>query len=261
MFLHHESAIKNVIDTFSQSDEVLALMVGGSVAHGFENEESDVDILILISEEDYQKREQNGALHYYNKELCGYESGYVDGKYITLDYLQKVADSGNEPTRFAFESAILLFSKIEGLDVLLKNIVRYPILKKEENIRKFYGQLEAWRWFCYEALKKENKYLLNTAVSNLILFGGRLVLAHNEILYPYHKWFLRVLENAKEKPEGLLEKIELLIEKPVLENIEEFYNCIAGYKKWVDEGFSWPCRFMTDTELAWLTGTMNVADI
>ena len=50
----------------------------------------------------------------------------------------------------------------------------------------------------------------------MILFGGRLILAHNEILYPFHKWFMRVLGSAPNKPEWLMECIDDLASAPTL---------------------------------------------
>jgi len=46
------------------------------------------------------------------------------------------------------------------------------------------------------------------AVSNIVLYGGRALLAYNEMLFPFHKWFLRVLAEAEHKPEGILDLID-----------------------------------------------------
>jgi hypothetical protein len=261
MFKNHKAAIKNISEKFIKNEEVSALLIGGSIAHGFEEENSDVDIMIIVSEEDYARKGKNRALHYYETESCDYESGYIDGKFVTYSFLEKVADYGSEPARFAFDSSIIAFSKIDGLEDLLKKIAKYPVEKKDENIRRFYAQFEAWHWFCGEALKKENSYLLNTAVSNLILFGGRMILAHNELLYPYHKWFLRILEKAEKRPLDLMDKIQLMLKNSDKQNIDDFFNTIVQYRDWNNAGFAWPNQFMIDSELAWLNGRTNVADI
>jgi len=90
----------------------------------------------------------------------------------------------------------------------------------------------AWHWYCGEALKRDNEYLLGTAVSKLILFGGRFILAHNEMLYPYHKWFLKVLERAKDKPSDLMACIRALTGSPTVENIEAFYGKVKTFQPW-----------------------------
>jgi len=46
MHLHHTQSIQNVTDYFQHDLEVLALLLGGSIPHGFETATSDVDIII-----------------------------------------------------------------------------------------------------------------------------------------------------------------------------------------------------------------------
>ncbi|HEX9838530.1 MAG TPA: nucleotidyltransferase domain-containing protein [Anaerolineales bacterium] len=261
MHPHHTQSIQNVTEYFRDDPEVLALLLSGSIAHGFESRTSDVDIMILVSDENHLRRSQKGDIHFYNKELCTYEGGYVDGKYLSLNFVKQVLAKGSEPARFAFEGSQVLFSKIEGFEEDICRIAEYPIAEKAERIKRFYAQLEAWHWYCGEALGKRNQYLLGTSVSKLILFGGRLILAHNEMLYPYHKWFLKVLEQAKDKPSDLLACIQTLNESPIMENIAAFYEKIKTFQLWTDNPFSWPAQFMLDSELNWMDGRTPVDDL
>src|ERR1700690_3770217 len=80
---HHTKSIQRVTDYFEHDPEVLALLLGGSIAHGFETASSDVDIMIFVSDEDYKKRFEQNQIHFFNRALTTYESGYVDGKNST----------------------------------------------------------------------------------------------------------------------------------------------------------------------------------
>jgi predicted nucleotidyltransferase len=261
MYPHHAHTIQNVKEYFQRDPEVLALLLSGSIAHGFQSAASDVDIMIFISENDYQKRFQAGQLTFFNTDLCTYEGGYIDGKYISLNFLKQVLAKGSEPARFAFEGSQVLFSRIEGFEEEICKILEYPRAAKDERIQRFYGQLEAWHWYCGEALRKGNQYLLGTAIHKMILFGGRLILAHNQMLYPYHKWFLKVLDKAKEKPSGLMACIQTLTESPTVENIEAFYEMIKSFQPWNSNPYGWGAQFMLDSELNWLEGRTPVDDI
>lgn len=42
--------------------------------------------------------------------------------------------------------------------------------------------------FIHEAVRHGNRYTLIRAASQLALFTGRLTLAHNRRVFPYHKW-------------------------------------------------------------------------
>jgi hypothetical protein len=258
---HHIQSIRNVTEYFQRDPEVLALLLAGSIAHGFETPSSDVDILILVSEADHKKRLGENRVHFFNLDLCTYEGGYVDGKYINPAFVEQVKQKGSEPARFAFAGSQVLFSRIDGLDDEIRKVAAYPGHGKEERINRFYAQFEAWHWYCQESLRLKNQYLLGTSVSKFILFSGRLILAHNELLYPYHKWFLRVLEGAGDRPDGLLESIHQLNAVPSLENVESLYEMVKKFRPWIEGEFSWPTQFMFDSELNWMDGKTPVDDL
>src|SRR4051812_17877591 len=91
MYKQHQETIKNITERFQKMDDVLGLLISGSIAHGFAREDSDVDIMIVVSDEDYNSRLKTGNMHYFDKLDCAYEDGYVDGKYISMEFLKKVA--------------------------------------------------------------------------------------------------------------------------------------------------------------------------
>ena len=189
-------AIARTTAHFQAQPGVRALLLGGSLVHGFATAASDIDVMIVVSDAEWQARAAEGRTTFFDKEMCSWEGGYVDGKYVAPSFLAEVAARGSDPARFAFQDAQVLFSHDDTLARLVAEIPRYPVAEKAERIARFAAQLEAWTWYAGEAFKKDDPYLVATAVSHLTLFAGRMVLAHNELLYPFHKWFLRVLERA-----------------------------------------------------------------
>lgn len=261
LYAHHAQAIERVVEHFQQDGEVKALLLGGSLAHGFARPASDIDVLIIISDQRRAARSRQGQLHFFNSELCAYPEGYVDGKYVGAGFLHEIAARGSEPARFAFQDARVLFSRLDGLDDTLRLITRYPVESKAERLGRFAAQLEAWNWYAAEALKHGDPYLLGVSVDKLVLFGGRLILAHNELLYPYHKWFLRVLEGAQDKPPDLLTAIRDIYASATAENIGRFYEMVKGFRDWGPLDVSWPVQFMADSELNWVNGAPPVDDL
>jgi predicted nucleotidyltransferase len=114
MHTHHGQSIQNATEYFQRDPEVQALLLSGSIAHGFEAFTSDVDLMIFVSEEDYQRRFQTGQLHFFNTDLCTYKGGYVDGKYLSLNFVKQVLEKGGDPARFAFEGSRVLFSRVDS---------------------------------------------------------------------------------------------------------------------------------------------------
>jgi len=261
MWPHQRETIERTTAYFQVDPAVEALLLGGSLAHGFGNAQSDVDVMIVVADEDFARRREAGATCFFSRELCTYPEGYVDGKYVSRGFLELVREKGSEPARFAFQDAQVLFARGEGWEELVRAIATYPRAEQAARLWRFQAQFEAWYWYCGEALKRGNLVLLRTAVSKLTLFGGRIVLAHNERLYPFHKWFLRVLAEAPDKPPRLLETIQALAEAPTRERVDEFAASIKGWRTWEISHATWPAQFMRDSEQNWLEQAAPVDDV
>lgn len=261
MFPHHAETIRRTIDFFARDPEVMGLILSGSIAHGFDSADSDVDIMILVSDDDHRERLRSGRTCFFNQELCTYPGGYIDGKYFSLEFLNQVRSKGSEPARFAFKDAKVLASRHADLTTQLEEAARYPLEQKQDRIRRFQAQFEAWHWYTQEARKRNNLPLLRLAVSKLTLFGGRIVLAQNELLYPYHKWFLRVLAQASAKPARIVEQIESLALDPKPELIDDFACDLRAFGTWMIDAKTWPAQFMQDSELNWLHTDAPIDDL
>jgi hypothetical protein len=243
MHPHHERAIAHASELLRRDPEVRALLLGGSIAHGFESPASDVDLLIVVSDPDHDARMREGRMQWSTAEACDWPGGYVEGKYVSPGFLAEVARAGSEPARFAFQDARVLFSDVAEIEPVLRAIARYPIETRDEKIRRFHAQFEAWHWYGHEALKRADRHLLSLAIARVVLFGGRMILAHNERLYPYHKWFLRVLEQAPARPPDLMERIAALHADPSQATLLGFWAVVKNFRAW-EVRIAWPVRFL-----------------
>ena len=195
MHPHHRAAVERVTERLRADPEVQALLLAGSIAHGFAREDSDVDLLVVVG------------------------------------------------------------------DDALAAIFRYPAVGKAERIARFHAQFEAWHWYAHEARKLGDRYLLGLAVSRTVLFGGRMILAHNERLFPYHKWFLRVLEAVPDRPADLMPRIAALHDDPSEGALLSFWATIKNFRAWEGGDRPWSAQFMIDSELGWLDGRTPVDDL
>jgi predicted nucleotidyltransferase len=261
MFPNHQRAIDKLFPLFTDDPAVEALLLGGSIAHGYASESSDVDIMIVVTEEEHAKRSVECRLQYYSPDLTDYAGGFVDGKYVSRSFLNQVEAKGSEPARFAFADARVLYSRIDGIDQQLDRISRYPVEQKVERIRRFRAQFEAWRWYAGEANKRNDGVLMGISVDNVALFGARMLLAHNERLFPFYKWMLRVLDDAPDKPDNIVPVIRELCASRTYEAVDAYHNLIMGYREWEVDSQPWPNRFMIDTELTWMNDGCSVDDI
>ncbi len=257
---HHQRAIQNLVSTYEKDDRFLAIIIGGSVAKGCARADSDIDFMIVATDEAYQYGKQQRDLFINRRDLCDYPGGFVDGKIIDLEYLQTVAQSGNEPSRAAFDGAFLVHNRIHELDRLLRQIAVFPEAGREERMRSFYSMAFIQNWLMGEADRHDNWYTKTRAASQLSLFAGRLILAENRILFPYHKWFLHYLERCEEKPEGFLEQMQSLLKAPTLANANTLFNSLRAFKDWGvsdHQAYMW---FLEEVELSWMDGRTPMED-
>jgi hypothetical protein len=257
---HHLATIDRLIDRFQADSNFLALLIGGSLVKGYGNQDSDVDFMLIATDEEYARRLPTRALTYYATDLCDYPGGYVDGKIVNVAFLEEVADRGSEPARSAFESVIVSYARVPQLAELLDRITAYPEATHAAKLQSFHAQLLAQQWFVGEAERRANQYLMMHAVSELVLFGGRMLLAYNQLLYPYHKWFLRRLQDAPQKPAGVVDLIDQLLHEPSKANADRFCETILNFTAWPAPPEGWPARFLEDTEWAWRRGSAAVGD-
>jgi hypothetical protein len=257
---HHLRTVDRLIDRFKDDSNFLALLIGGSLVKGYGDEGSDVDFMLIATDGEYARRLPERALTYYSTDLCDYPGGYVDGKIVNAAFLVEVADRGSEPARAAFENVIVSYSQLPQLDDLLQRITVYPEVTHTAKLQSFHAHLLAMQWFVGEAEKRANQYLMMHAVSELVLFGGRMILAHNRLLYPYHKWFLRRLQDAPAKPDDLMGLIDQLLHEPSKAQADRFCERILNFTAWPAPPEGWPARFLEDTEWAWRRGSAATGD-
>ncbi len=257
---HHQRAIDRLTDAYRDDPRFRALIIGGSVAKGYARADSDVDFMIVATDDEFERRLSQRDLFINRRDLCDYDGGFVDGKIINLAFLQDLVEIGNEPSRAAFEGAFVTFSDIPGLAALLQRIPVYPEAGHDERIKAFYCMAFMQHWIIHEAARHDNRYTLTRAAGQLALFAGRLILAHNHRLFPYHKWLPRVLESVSAKPDGLMRAFNALLDEPGADNATALFEMVRDFQDWGVsdlEAYTW---FMTDVEWSWMSGSTPIED-
>jgi predicted nucleotidyltransferase len=260
MLPHHQATIEKLTKHFEADESVIALIIAGSLTKGFGKENSDVDFMLVVNDARYAQQKAAKQLTYFSRDFSAYEGGYVDGKFLNMQFLRDVNSHGSEVARSAFIGAFTTICRNPEVETLIKSILSYPEAEREAKIKSFYSQVLLWNWFVSEATKHNNRYLLLQAVTEIALFAGRLLLAHNRLLYPYHKWLNRQLENAAEKPADYFEKLDAMLENPSMETAQAFVDCVINYQDW---GVTWEDavqHFMHDRELNWREGKPTIHD-
>ncbi|WP_018750608.1 nucleotidyltransferase domain-containing protein [Paenibacillus sanguinis] len=254
MYKHHEDSIHNFIKWYQENSNVIAVILGGSIAKGKERIDSDIDLMVIVNDEMHKELSSKNKLSETITEHCTYENGYFDIKYFTKDYLLKASKVGSEPTRNAFIGASCLFSNDPEIIEIIHQIPVYPVWEKEEKILSFFSALMLNSYYFWEQAVKTNDLFLKTrAATDIVLFGSRMLLAYNEKLFPCQKWLMTAVNELDNKPANITDKANLFLQKLDDETKNDFVSSILAYCEWnVPQDYNVILsRFVEDNELWW----------
>lgn len=261
--MHHqqEQSLEIFLNRFKDDPTIWAILLGGSLAHGFAKPDSDIDVIIIVEESEYQRRKNENKLAFSLWDVCTYPGGYIDCKVISLPFLNTIIAKGSDPARYAFQDSMILLSRVDNLPEILEQVTRYPIQDTDSRRVRFASQLLAWKWYYSEAVKKQNPYLKYLAIQKLTLFACRLILNENRMLFPYHKWLLNVVRSASHKPDGFDKSIDRLLADHTQDDVVAFCNQTLSFVGLSEATLDWPNYFLHDSELNWLEHEPPIDDL
>jgi predicted nucleotidyltransferase len=256
MHRHHERTVDRLREHVLADPTVIALIVIGSVARGEAGAGADVDCLVVFTDEEYRRREVAGQVLLDYAALAEPPTDGVSGQAAELAFLRDAADRAPEPQRFAFVDA-LVFSKHPAVEPLVRRAASYPEHERLEKMRSFVSQLPVHHAYLAFGEYARNEYVLAQCAVQIVLFGGRLVLAHNRMLYPSRKWFMRQLDRAVAKPASFLELARELLARPSIAASRAFIDAVDGFADWPRPPEGEWARFSRDTEQNWRTRSLS----
>ena len=72
---HHRKAIDKFVDLYKTDPTISAILLGGSVAHGFATAASDLDVMLIVADSEYQRRKDQNKLAFSLWDICAQETG------------------------------------------------------------------------------------------------------------------------------------------------------------------------------------------
>ncbi|MEM8872711.1 MAG: hypothetical protein AAGD32_00495 [Planctomycetota bacterium] len=257
---HHEAALASIVPELDDKPDALCLILGGSLVRGWGTEASDIDGHLLITDDAFDRAIAADDLVYKPaKSHCDYPGGYFDLKLVSRRLLEEAAVNGSEPFRNSYVDARVHWSRLnEPIDDLLRAVATYPEDGHAEKLVTLACHLEGMKWYAGEARKRDDAYLMLWCAQRVVLFAGRLVLAHNRMLFPYHKWLMRMVDRAPDKPAGLRDKMDAAVGSPSVETIEPLCDLLLGWQLWGVPPTGWWNPWIRETEWAWRSGTPSV---
>jgi len=252
MYDHHKQSIQNLIDYFKDDVSVVAVILGGSVAKECERIDSDIDAIVVVTEEKYSELLENNKLSECITGYCTYENGYFDIKYCTKEYLMSVAEKGSEPARNAFLKAKCLYTADDKIPTLVSQIPVFQKAEKSDKLLSFYSAFSLSHAYFWGA-SENDIYLRVRSAADIVLFGFRLLLEEGEVLFPCQKSLLKAVSELKNKPENIIKKSNYFLTTLDDASKDDFVHSILSFIAYqppqdLSEVLT---RYTADNELWW----------
>ncbi len=201
---------------------LIAIVLDGSVVKGNARVDSDLDAIVVVSEEKYRELAEQNRLAEVITGHCTYEGGYFDVKYKTKDILRRAARFASEPTRNAYVKAQVIYSTDEEIAPLVAKIAAYPEHELAEKINCFNANLQLNRGYFLHCVGEDNAYMRAHLAQEIVYSVYRLILAENRTLFPCNRRLEEAVRGCKHRPENILELGRAFLQEITVETCEAF---------------------------------------
>ena len=205
MYQHHIESAQKLKEYFEGQEGVIAVVLDGSTVKGNARPDSDIDAIVVVTEERYRELAACNRLAEVIPGHCTYEGGYFDVKYKTKAILQRAAQHASEPTRNAYVKAQVLCTTDAEIPALVAAIGRYPEHTVADKIACFCANLQLNRGYFLNIVPADNAYMRAHLAQEIVYSVYRLILIENRVLFPCNRRLEETVRACRKRPENILE--------------------------------------------------------
>jgi predicted nucleotidyltransferase len=211
-----KKVVENLLGTYKTDEAVLGIIQVGSTAKGYDDEYSDVDLVLVVNEDKYAMLEKNFQKIIHTEEY--------DLRFTTVDMLRDTKNSKSDEDHWDFQNSIVLFDKTNTLEEALREITRYDTASRLERLKRYY--LGYWEntLNSLSCLEHNNRGAARIYVAIAIQELTRLLFNLNERWAPRTQWALKEISFLHRKPANLESQIQSILEEPDSEKISGLWN-------------------------------------
>lgn len=231
MYQHHVESIENMKRYFMDREEVIAVILGGSVAKGCERADSDLDAMVVLTPEAYEERVKNNTTVETIWGHCTYEGGYFDTKYMTKAYLMEAAEKASEPTRNSFIKSRVIYSKDDEIEEIVNRIPMFQKREQADKMMSFYSDYFLNYNYFLKICKPEG-FMRVHVCSEIIYSIYRMILQEKEVLFPCNRRLEETVESLEDKPEHIVELGRKFAADQLDESGDAFVQAYFAWRKY-----------------------------
>ena len=205
MYQHHIDSIEKLKEYYRHRKGIIAIVLDGSVVKGNARPDSDIDAIVVVTEEKFAELKKENRMTEVIAGYCTYEGGYFDVKYKTKTLLREAAEKASEPTRNAYMKAQVVFSADNEIAPLVEKIAAYPEHEREAKIRCFQANLALNQNYFLNCVPESNAYMRAHLAQEIVYSVYRLILAENRVLFPCNRRLEDAVNSCKRRPADILQ--------------------------------------------------------
>lgn len=228
MYRHHAESIEKLKEYFLPMEGLIAIVLDGSVVKGNARADSDIDAILVVTEEKYRSLKSQNRLAEVIAGYCTYEGGYFDVKYKTKAILERAAEHASEPTRNAYVKAQVIYSTDGDIAKLVEKIAAYPGREIEEKVRCFNANLQLNRGYFMNCVREDNSYMRAHIAQEIVYSVYRLILVENRVLFPCNRRLEETVLACPHRPDRILELGKSFLRNITLETCEAFVRAFEA---------------------------------
>jgi predicted nucleotidyltransferase len=223
--------ITKLLNQYIVDEEVLGIILIGSLGKGYQDEHSDIDLEVVVTENHYNKFEKNAQRLIHTEEY--------DIVFTTIDKLQQVKESQKDVEHWRYKDCPILHDKTGKLAEILKEITRYNDDSRTERLKRYY--LGYWENTLHSIGCLRHKNILSARIYTAIAIQEliQLLFNLNYLWGPKLQWAFKELPLLQKMPINFETQIESILVKPDADKQSKLWNETAQLLRqekyeWVD---------------------------
>src|SRR5699024_2138862 len=247
---HHETTLAAYVERVRAQADTLGVILTGSVARGTERAGSDVDVLLVVTDEAFRAAWVENRISYAERVDAPYPGGYVDIKLASPALLRAAVVRADDPMRASLDGAQVAWSQMAGLAELVTEIAVLPEEVWDQRAGAMMAQVRLHAgYFLPQAVELGNTHLLHHAAVHAVAAGGRALLALNRTLFQGHKYLEGMLAGLPRTPDGYSAAARELLETPSLQAARTYLRLLESFHTWSVSKEASLSTFVQDNEL------------
>lgn len=211
--------VEKLLDTYRTDEAVLGIIQVGSTVKGYDDEYSDVDFVLVVTEEKYVMLEKNFQKIVHTEEY--------DLRFTTVDMLRDTKNSKSDEDHWDFQNSIVLFDRTNTLEEALREITNYDTGSRLQRLKRYYRGYWENTLNSLSCLEHNNRGAARIYAAIAIQKLIRLLFNLNERWAPRTQWASKEISFLHRKPANLESQMQSILEEPDSEKISGLWNQTA----------------------------------